>query len=72
MPTLLHNLPFTTYHYSMGLNKFIDYCEHETDLGIIINKTLNFTAHTEKLYSTANQRFGLLKRTSHFVNNHKM
>ena len=37
-----------------------------------MNKTFNFTAHSDKLYSTANQRFGLLKRTSHFVNNHQM
>ena len=56
MPNLLINLPFTTYHYSLGLNNFIDYVEHETDLGILMNKTFNFTAHTEKLYSTANQK----------------
>ena len=72
MPTLLNELPFTKYYYSLGLNTFIDYCDYETDLGILMNKTLNFTAHTEKLYSTANQRFGLLKRTSHFVNNQRM
>ena len=72
LPSLLNQLPFTTYHYSLGLNNFIDYCDHETDLGILMNKTLNFTEHTEKLYATANQRFGLLKRTSHFVNNQKM
>ena len=71
-PNLLIHLPFTTYHYSLGSNNFIDYCDHETDLGIIMNKTFNFTAHTEKLYSTANQRFGLLKRTCHFVNNYRM
>ena len=72
MPTLLSHLPFTTYYYTLGLNNFIDYYEHETDLGIIMNKTLNFTAQSEKLYSTANQRFGLLKRTCHFVNNYRM
>ena len=72
VPNLLGDLPFATYQYSLGSNKFIDYCAHETDLGILINKTLNFTAHTENLYATANQRFGLLKRTSHFVNNYRM
>ena len=72
IPNLLSHLPFTTFYYSLGFNNFIEYCDHETDLGILMNKTFSFTAHTEKLYATANQRFGLLKRTSHFVNNHRM
>ena len=37
-----------------------------------MNKTLNFSMHSDKLYSKANQRFGLLKRTCHFVNNPRM
>ena len=32
-----------------------------------MNRTLNFTEHASSLYSKANQRFGLLKRTCHFV-----
>ena len=32
-----------------------------------MNRTLNFTEHAMSLYSKANQRFGLLKRTCHFI-----
>ena len=32
-----------------------------------MNRTLNFTDHSNFLYGRANQRFGLLKRTCHFV-----
>ena len=71
-PDLLDHLPFIKYHYSMCRNKFIDYCENETDLGILMNETRNFSEHSDKLYSKANQRFGLLKRTSHFVKNSRM
>ena len=65
---LLDILPFIQFHYSMG-NNLIDYCETEKDLGININGTLNFTYHSDTLYSKANQRFGLLKRTCHFIQN---
>ena len=67
---LLNILPFIQYQYSMG-QQMIDYCEVEKDLGIHINGTLNFTQHSDLLYSRANQRFGLLKRTCHFVKNIK-
>ena len=45
--SLLHYLPFTTYHYRMR-NNFLDYVNNETDLGIIMTKTLNFTTHSDK------------------------
>ena len=32
-----------------------------------MNRTLNFTDHSNFLYGRANQRFGLLKHTCHFV-----
>ena len=32
-----------------------------------MNRTQNFTEHSNSLYNRANQRFGLLKRTCHFV-----
>ena len=32
-----------------------------------MNRTLNFTEHACNLYNLANQRFGLIKRTCHFV-----
>ena len=67
-PPLLNILPFIQFFYSLGSN-LIDYCDHEKDLGIIINGTLNFTHHADLLYSRANQKFGLLRRTCHFVQN---
>ena len=65
---LLDIMPLVQFFYSMGDN-VIDYCESEKDLGIYINGTLNFTEHSSFLYAKANQRFGLLKRTCHFVQN---
>ena len=38
-------------------------------LGLTMNRTLNFTEHVILLYNKANQRFGLLKRTCHFIDN---
>ena len=37
-----------------------------------MNGTLNFTYHSDMLYSKANQNLGLLKRTCHFVYNIQM
>ena len=34
-----------------------------------MNRKLNFTEHVILLYNKANQRFGLLKRTCHFIDN---
>ncbi len=65
---MLGILPEIQYFYSLG-DKIIDYCESEKDLGIHINGTLNFSYHADMLYAKANQRFGLLKRTCHFVKN---
>ena len=65
---LLDILPFVQFQYSMG-KELIDYCEVEKDLGIHINGMLNFSHHADILYSKANQRFGLLKRSCHFVKN---
>ena len=65
---LLNILPFVQFHYSMGKD-LLDYCDSEKDLGIHVNGTLNFTYHADVLYSKANQRFGLLQWTCHFVKN---
>ena len=44
---------------------------HSFDFSSLIdshmNGSLNFTEHSDILYSKANQRFGLFKRTCHFV-----
>ena len=47
-------------------DSILEYTETEKDLGILINRTLNFTDLSNFLYGRANQRFGLLKRTCHF------
>ena len=67
-PPLIDILPFVQFYYTMD-NKILDYVSSERDLGVIMNRTLNFTEHANSLYSKANQRLGLLKRTCHFVNN---
>ena len=36
-----------------------------------MNNTLNFNDHSDSLYSKANQKFGMLKRTCHFVKDTK-
>ena len=63
---LLNILSFVQFHYSKGKD-LINYCEIEKDLGIYINDNLNFSHHADTLYSKANQRFGSLKISCHFV-----
>ena len=65
-PPLLDILPFAQFFYKMG-DSILEYTETEKDLGILMNRTFNFTDHSNFLYGRANQRFGLLKRTCHFV-----
>ena len=67
-PPLINELPCVQYFYTMG-NNLLDYVVSEKDLGITMNRTLNFTEHVILLYNKANQRFGLLKRTCHFIDN---
>ena len=59
LPLLNIILSFIQFHYCIG-DDMIDYCEVEKDLGIHINGSLNFTHHSDFLYSKASQRFGLL------------
>ena len=66
LPPLLDVLPFVQFHYSMAGN-ILEYVDSEKDLGISMNRTLNFSDHAMSLYSKANQRFGLLKRTCYFI-----
>ena len=60
--------PDNNFIYAMG-NSPINYTDIEKDLGIYIQGKLNWTQHCDKLYSRANQRLGLLKRTCHFIKN---
>ena len=67
-PPYIDILPFVQHFYTMG-NAMLDYVESEKDLGVVMNRTLNFTEHATSLFNKANQRFGILKRTCHFVHN---
>ena len=69
-PPLLGILPNIQYFYSLG-DSPLDYVDSEKDLGVHINTTLNFNDQCNKLLSKANQRFGLTRRTCHFVNDVK-
>jgi hypothetical protein len=60
-------LPFTRYIYSMG-QSLLEYTDSEKDLGIIMTSNLNFNSQADALYGKANQKFGMLKRNCHFVN----
>ena len=57
-----------SFIYSIGARP-IDYTDSEKDLGININGKLNWTEHCNAIYSKANQKLGLLKRTCSFVSN---
>ena len=59
-------LPFVAYHYHLAEN-IRSYADSERDLGVHVNKSFNFNEHCEKLLIKANQQFGILKRTCHFV-----
>ena len=56
------------FHYYLDGNN-LGYCTSENDLGVLITSKLNFTDQCNKLYSKANSRLALLKRTCHFVKN---
>ena len=47
----------------------LKYSNFEKDLGVIITPKLNFTDHCNKLYSKANSRLALNKRSCHFISN---
>ena len=59
-------LPFVANHYHLAEN-LLSYADSERDLGVHVNKSFNFNEHCEKLLIKANQQFGILKRTCHFV-----
>ena len=65
-PSPLAMLPFVAYHYHLGEN-LLSYADSEKDLGVHINKSFTFYEQCEILLTKANQKFGILKRTCHFV-----
>ena len=70
LPPLLGILPDIQYFYQLG-EAALEYADSERDLGVDINPKLNFNDQCERLYSKANQQFGLTKRTCYFVNDIK-
>ena len=47
------------------------YADTERDLGVDITSNFTFTEHSTRIISKANQKYGLLRRTCHFVNDIK-
>ena len=69
-PSPLAMLPFVAYHYRLAEN-LLSYADSEKDLGININANFSFNEHCDLILSKANQKYGMLKRTCHFVNDTK-
>ena len=65
-PSPLAMLPFVAYHYHLGEN-LLSYADSEKDLGVLVNKSFYFNEQCKILLTKANQKFGILKRTCHFV-----
>ena len=65
-PSPLNMLPNVRFCYQLG-DVLLEYADHEKDLGVIINSSLSFNEQQDVLISKANQQFGLVKRTCHFV-----
>ena len=65
LPPLLGILPDIQYFYQLG-EAALEYANSERDLGVDINCKLNFNDQCNRLFSKANQQFGLTKRTCYF------
>ena len=63
-------LPFVAYHYYLAGN-ILKYADSEKDLGVYVNDNYNFNEHCDIILTKANQKYGLLKRTCHFVSDTK-
>ncbi len=77
-PSKCHVLPIYRGHSAnQADNQFIytiadvpiEYMAIEKDLGVNINSKLDWSEHCNIIYSKANQRFGLLKRSCNFTKN---
>ena len=51
-----------------GVNRPLQKCEDEKDLGVIFDKDLSFDTHIQKCINKANQMTGLIKRTFSYLN----
>jgi hypothetical protein len=61
-------LPFQVFIYNLG-GTLLDYTSSEKDLGVIVNATLTTDDQCAKIYSTMNQKLGMLKRVCYFTKN---
>ena len=59
-------LPFVIFQYNLGRN-LLNYADSEKDLGVVINPAFSFNDQCENLLIKANQQYGLVRRTCHFV-----
>ncbi len=65
-PSPLAMLPFVIFQYNLGRN-LLNYADSEKDLGVVINPAFSFNDQCENLLTKANQQYGLVRRTCHFV-----
>ena len=61
---------FVQHSYSLG-GEALDIVDTETDLGVEVTSTLNWSKQCEKLYIRAKQRLGMIKRNAYFVTDSK-
>ena len=61
-------LPFDRYPYHLD-GSYLDYIQHEKDLGIHMTTKLSWGLHCNNLISKANAQLGLVRRTCHFTKN---
>ena len=69
-PPYLGILPFVQHSYSIG-GEALDVVDTETDLGVEVTSSLNWSKQCEKLYIRAKQRLGMIKRNAYFVTDPK-
>ena len=70
LPVSRKRLPHLNKRFPYKLNNVtLEYCSIEKDLGVYVTSKLNFTDHCNKLYSKANSRLWLSKRSCHFLKN---
>ena len=62
----LSMLPFVTFLYYIGY-KMLPFVDSEMDLGVIVSSNFSFNKQCENVISKVNQKYGLLRRTCHFV-----
>ena len=63
-------LPFAIHQYYLA-DKLLTYADSERDLGVHVNSNFDFKEHSEIILTKANQKYGMLKRNFHFVQDMK-